>query len=76
MKLIITTLTMVFVNSYIFGSSVFFSYDRCNAIFKQADKNYELMLKEFGNQNFKNLEFFEKKLVNLATIYQAFCKED
>ena len=76
MKLIVTTLTIVFVSSYSFASSIFFSYDRCNLIFKQANKNYELMIKEYNKQNFQNLEFFEKKLVNLATIYQAFCKED
>ena len=76
MKLLITTLTMIFISSYSFASNVFFSYERCNNIFKQADKNYELMIKEYNNQNFQNLEFFEKKLVNIATIYQAFCKED
>ena len=52
-----------------------FSDDRCKRIFNQADVVYKQMEKEYQNNNFKDIEFFKKNLVDISLIFNAFCKD-
>ena len=52
-----------------------FSNERCVKIFNQADLIYKQMEKEYQNNNFKDIEFFQKKLVDISLIFNAFCKD-